>query len=596
MKKSISLFVLLAMSLAAFADYYVAGNGSAGNPWCDGKSWNPSGSKMTASGTMNTITFQNVPAGNYQFKITTGTWTTNYGYTSVDEACCNLEVFQGSDNNVQFTTTVQHNLTITFNATTRKICLTGDGEEPTVDPSTIGAVGVPAECEDVMLQGFYWNSCSKSTYGGKTTKWLDLMQDTTELTRDFDLIWFPPATGGSGVGYYANSYSFKAASAWGKKSDLQALIAALRRGGTKALADIVINHRKSNTGWAKGFSEEDFGGYGKFQLTSEHICAGDEAFTSSSSDSKNLPHGAADTGNNDDGCRDLDHTSTYVQNMCKAYTKYMLDSIGFAGFRYDMVIGYGGNYLSEYNLHSQPYLSVGEYWSDLGSTVGYLKTARYNTMVFDFPQKYALKTAINNNSFAGLKNTGNSLRGKGLSKYAVTFVDNHDTHDRDNTDYLVKDITTVDGGKKVIKANAFILMMPGVPCVFYPHWVTYKAPISHMIRIRKAAGIHSESIVTDEVGESKNYSATIQGHNGSVVLRMGANRDMTTPVGYTLVYQGNDLEIYLSTACVGDIELMRLMVAIDQVEEIAPAKKRLEDGKLVIERNGVRYDASGARR
>lgn len=581
---------MLVFSIATYATYYVAGNGTAGGSWCGGKNWDPKGSAMDAN---NSITYQNVPAGSYQFKITNGSWATNYGYNNLDEACSNLECFPGGDGNIVFTTTVTHNITITFTEATKKICLTGDGKEEPIDSTKIAAVGVPAECEDVMLQGFYWNSCTAVTFSGKTTKWVNLLADTANLCHDFDLIWLPPATGGSGVGYYASSYSFATTSAWGKKSDLMALIAALRRGGTKALADIVINHRNSTNGWAKGFKEDDFGALGKFQLTSEHICAGDEAFTDSKSDSKSLKHGAPDTGTNDAGCRDLDHTNPYVQDLCKAYTKYMIDSVGFAGFRYDMVIGYGGNFLSEYNLYSQPYLSVGEYWSDMASTVGYLKTARYNTMVFDFPQKYAIKSAINNASFSGLKSANNSLRGKGLSKYAVTFVDNHDTYGRDNTDYLVKDVKAATSAKKVLQANAFILSMPGVPCVFYPHWVTYRADISHMIRLRKAAGIHSESEVTDEVGTSKQYEATIHGHKGNIILRMGANRTTEVPAGYTLLYSADELDIYLSSDCAEGISFMQDVETV-ALHENAPTKQ-LVNGQLVITSGDQQYDVMGRR-
>lgn len=591
MKKFFAMALLLLGSMSMSATYYVAGNGSAGNPWCDGKNWDPKGSAMDAN---NSITFKGVPAGSYQFKITNGAWTTNYGYNNLDNKASNLDTYPGGDGNILFVTSVVHNITITFNESTKKIVLLGDGKEPEVDSTLIAAVGVPAECEDVMLQGFYWNSCNAVTYGGKTTKWASLIKDTADICHDFDLIWLPPATGGSGVGYYATSYSFKTNSAWGSKANLQLLIQALRRGGTKALADIVINHRSSSNGWAKSFSEDDFGGYGKFKLTSEHICAGDEAFTDSKSDSKSMAHGAADTGTNDGGCRDLDHTNPYVQEMCKAYTRYMIDSIGFAGFRYDMVIGYGGNFLSEYNLASKPYLSVGEYWSDLGSTKGYLKTARYNTMVFDFPQKYAIKSAIGNSNFAGLKNTGNSLRGQGLSKYAVTFIDNHDTYDRsENTDYLVKDVRVASAARKVLQANAFILCMPGVPCVFYPHWVIYQENISHMIRIRKAAGIHSESEVTDEVGASKNYEATIHGKKGNVILRMGANRNLELPAGYKHVFTATELDIYLSSDCAEDINLMEDVETIT-VNENAPTKQFV-NGQIVIVNGENRFDVLGRR-
>lgn len=577
----------MALSVSAFADYYVAGNGSTGNSWCGGKSWDAAGSKMTNG----SITFTGVPVGTYAFKVTTGSWNTNYGYSALNKDCSNLYATSDGDGNVCFDLQATQDVTIAF--TNSKICLTGTVGNEYPDSSLYCKVGVPAECEDVMLQAFYWNSNNLSTFGGKTTKWNNLLADTAAITHDFDLVWFPPATGGDGVGYYPKSYSFKTTSAWGTKDQLKNLISALKRGNTKALADIVINHRQSNSGWAKSFTADDFGGYGKFTLTSEHICSNDEAKTSSSSDSKSLTYGNPDTGTNDGGCRDLDHTSTYVQDMCKAYTRYMLDSIGFAGFRYDMVIGYAGKYLSMYNLASQPYFSVGEYWESMAKTKNYLESAQYNTLVFDFPQKAAIKTAMSNYIYSGLKTAGNSLRGQGLSKYAVTFVDNHDTYGRDNTEYLVKDIKATGAKKKVLQANAYILMMPGVPCVFYPHWKYFQEEISYMISLRKAAGIHSESVVTDEVASSQNYSATITGHHGSVILRMGTNRDTTAPAGYVLKLTGCDMDIYLSADCAGDATVQTVTAVEDIVFPETTAEKEYRDGQIIIHRAGRTYDALG---
>lgn len=590
--KKLFFLVLLTLSVSVQAAYYVAGNGNAGSVWCDGKTWDPAGCQMTASGTLHSITFSNVPIGNYKFKVTNGTWSVNFGYANLDETCSNIMTAGDGDGNVVFDLLEAQNVTITFDGS--HICLTGDGNNPGIDSTKLAKVAVPAECEDVMLQAFYWDSNSKTTYGGKNTRWTNLMADTAAIGHDFDLVWFPPATGGRGVGYYATSYSFQTTSAWGTKAELKALIAALKASGTKALADIVINHRQSTSGWAKSFGTDDFGGYGSFTLTSEHICSDDEAKTDASSDSRNLTFGNPDTGNGDGGCRDLDHTNPYVQDMCKAYTRWMMDSIGFEGFRYDMVIGFQGQYLSEYNLCSQPYLSVAEYWESLDRTVGYLKSTLYNTMVFDFPLKYSIKDAINNGSYAKLTDANGSLRGKGLGKYAVTFVDNHDTYERNNQNELVTNIKAANAASKVLRANAFILMMPGVPCVFYPHWKTYQSEISAMIALRKMAGIHSESLVTDESAGSQSYTATIHGHRGNVVLRMGSRRDTNTPAGYVKKMSGSDMDIYLSSDCV-DNEDCQVVTALEEMHSTS-ATKVMENGKVYLIVDGVKFDILGNRK
>jgi hypothetical protein len=79
-----------------------------------------------------------------------------------------------------------------------------------------------------------------------------------------------------------------------------------------------------------------------------------------------------------------------------------------------------------YNQSSEPYFSVAEYWDGTpGNLRSYLESASYNTTVFDFPLKYKFNANIGKGSYSGMKNAG--LRSIGLQKYAVTFIDNHDT-------------------------------------------------------------------------------------------------------------------------------------------------------------------------
>ena len=579
MRKIFTFICLLIGIQSLFAAYYVAGNGTTGNPWCDGKNWVVNGSPMTDMGDgLWSITFQNVPVGSYEFKVTNGqsTWI---GVNKFSAECSNL--YAGGADNVTFTITQAQDITITYNGT--RICLTGSIGNEAPDPSKFAEVGVPSEYEGVMLQAFYWNSHNLTTFSN--TKYITLQNYADEIGTNFDLVWFPPSGSGDGVGYYCRCYS-NLNSSWGTQEKLQQLIATLHSHGCKALADIVINHFNSSNGWAKGFQTNNFGNYGVYQITSEHICAGDEAFTNSSSDSKNLPHGNGDTGTNDAGCRDLDHTNTYVQNMCKAYTKWMINTIGFDGFRYDMTLGYHGQYLSMYNLASQPAFSVSECWSDLNTIKAHLEAASYNTLAFDFPLKYQFNSWKGGASYSSLKNKG--LRSKGLSRYAVTFIDNHDTfHRSDNQTGEFLGYNTDLNGKKstIILANAYLLMMPGVPCVFWPHWYTCKQEINQLIAIRKQVGIHSESQVTDEVAASNSYTATIQGHRGRAILRMGSARDTSAPAGFTLTYQGNNFDIYTSTS-----------TAVDEIvaPKVAPCKI-IDNGTLYILRDGARYTVDGRR-
>lgn len=464
-------------------------------------------------------------------------------------------------------------------------------------------IGVPAECEDVMLQAFYWNSYTLTKYG--RTKWIDLIKDTAAINADFDLVWFPPsASSTGGVGYYHACLSNQE-SDWGTKAKLTELIAALHKGGTKVLGDIVINHRGNKSSWVD-FWQDNFGTYGTYQLTQSHICAGDEAFTSSSSPYKgSTTHGAADSGTNDGGARDLDHTSEYVQSWAKAYVQWMLQVMKYDGFRYDMTLGYHGRYLSMYNEAANPYFSVSELWEGIDKQVSHLKATNYNTLIFDFPLKYAIGNALGVDGASGetrynlLKNPSNSLRYRGYKRYAVTFIDNHDTFERsDNQDgEFIKynaDLKDADVKRRIMEANAYILMLPGVPCVFYPHWKSYQNEISALIAVRKEAGIHSESEIVETssaVSGKRSYEATVTGHRGTIILRMGVMRSKEAPEGYTQVLDGGtagNYTIFFSKSAQGiqTVSGERLSVR---------GEKFIQDGRLYIRMGEDIYDITGTK-
>ena len=450
-------------------------------------------------------------------------------------------------------------------------------------------IGVPSECEDVMLQCFYWDSNSSTKYG--RTKWADLFKDTTAITENFDLVWFPPsAQSTGGVGYYHTCLS-KQGGAWGQKASLVKLINALHHGDTKCIADIVINHRGSYGGWCS-FLEDNFGeGYGSFQLTQQHICKGDECFRTDGSECYAAPaaeRGNSDTGTNDAGARDLDHTSDYVQSWAKAYVRWMLEVMHYDGFRYDMTLGYHGKYLKKYNQEANPYISVSECWESIDRQKQHLQETDSNTMIFDFQQKYELKKAIVDGNYALLKKNSNSFRGQGLEKFAVTFIDNHDTFERDSygsQQFGGQDLSAAATKAQIMQANAYILSMPGIPCVFWPHWYCYREDINRLIRIRKLAGIHSESEVLEETSGTKSYSATVQGHNHKLVVRVGKNRDMSVPAGFYLHADGDYYSVY--------IEGVEGVETVGDNRSSVIGEKFVENGQLYIRVGEKKYDMMG---
>ena len=459
--------------------------------------------------------------------------------------------------------------------------------------------GVPAECEDVMLQAFYWDSyngnASTTKYG--RTKWIDLLKDTAAINANFDVVWFPPSAGptGCGVGYSARQYSSQE-SDWGTKTTLGNLITALHKGNTKVLADVVLNHRGNYNSWCN-FYQDNFGSYGTYQLTQQHICRNDECFTNKNSSCYNAAstdRGAYDTGDNFDGARDLDHTNEYVQNWSKAYTQWLLGSMKYDGFRYDMTLGFHGRYLKMYNEAAQPYMSVSELWQSIDRQKQHLEECEYNTMVFDFQMKYSLKGIVTGSYGKLNKNkTFEGLRKHGLERYSVTFIDNHDTFDRGtaygNNQFSGSDLSNSTTKDQILQASAYMLMMPGVPCVFYPHWASYKSEINELIAVRKRAGIHSESAVLEETSGQYQYSATVQGHRGQVVVRVGKYRSQTVPEGFELAVEGGDRGQYS----------VFIKMQSDDVENIPSGNvqctKELRNGQLYVRVGENVYDILGNR-
>lgn len=408
---------------------------------------------------------------------------------------------------------------------------------------------VPAQCPDVLLQSFYWDSNSSTAKHGDT-KWATLLAQASEIGAYFDMVWLPPSAKSSGgVGYLPSQYSNQT-SAWGSRAELEKLIEALHASNTKVIADIVINHVNNKSSWCDFYSL-DFGSYGQFNPTPAWICATDEMNNEANKKAAGSCYGKA-TGADDGGylgednytaARDWAHTNSDVQAMCKAYLRWMKYVIGYDGWRYDYCKGFKGKYINMYNAAAKNYFSVTEFWDGNVNTLqSYLNDVNWNTLTFDFATKYeALNRGIAAGNYQGCKGSG--LLGVGKSRYAVTFVDSHDSYTRDDNEICGKN-KSMSNKSVVLQANAFILSMPGVPCVFYPHWKTWKSEISAMISARHMTGVHSESSVSDEAGNGY-YKATITGKNGSIRLLLGPNSGYATcPSGYTKAVSGTDFGVY----------------------------------------------------
>ena len=486
-----------------------------------------------------------------------------------------------------------------------------ENDEVYVSKAGSYTTAVREQCEDVMMQAFFYDSYGQGASGEElvgNTKWTTLTPQADEIGHYFDLIWLPPSAYGSGTGYHPKNYCDQNSN-WGSAAELSSLISALHKAGSKVIADIVINHCEGWTSWCD-FPTLNFGEYGTFYPDASYICKNDEVNGEWNKESAGSCYGKAtgnyDDGENWDGARDWSHDNVYVQDMFKAYLKWMRNVVGYDGFRYDKGDGFNNWHHDNYNKAAGPYIAFMECYSNTDEIWGRIQGANYNLMGLDFDTKWHVFDAIAGWNYGGKNGNprGDGLLGRNNGRYAVTFIDSHDWFmrgDNENEFGGRGNSLTAELKIRLLQANAFLLSMPGVPCVFYPHWYKYKEFIKPMIEARKWAGVHSESAVSDEyVSEGgAGYQATIAGKYGYLILCLGdkAKDSGDHKFGENYVKKAsyynysNDRENY-------EIWVHRtapIPTAIDEVNEqpVVKAEKFMENGQLYIRRGERIYDSTG---
>ena len=402
------------------------------------------------------------------------------------------------------------------------------------------AQGWPKDYNGVMLQGFYWDSFAD-------TQWTRLERQADDLSKVFDLVWIPQSgnCGGMSMGYDDLYWFENYNSSFGTEEDLRSMIKTFKEKGIGTIADVVVNHRKELKNWVE-FPEETYKDV-TYRMTSEDVCSDDEAAGKGYQLSKNK-----DTGEKWDGMRDLDHKSENVQTIVKAYLNFLLNDLGYTGFRYDMVKGYSAEFTKIYNEDSKPQFSVGECWDSSNTIKNWIDGTGKTSAAFDFQFRYTVRNAINKGdwTYLGKQNDGNwplvsnSYQDGSYCQYAVTFVENHDTEKRANADQ--------DPIKKdTLAANAYLLAMPGTPCVFLKHWKAYKQEIANMITVRKAVGITNTSATANMASSKDYYAVETTGTNGKLLAVVGTKADSYEPKGtgwkkaisgYHYVYYVSDID------------------------------------------------------
>lgn len=381
--------------------------------------------------------------------------------------------------------------------------------------NNVYAQGWPANYGGVMLQGFYWNSYDD-------TNWTNLKSQVNDFADNFSLVWLPQSgkcLGNSQTMGYKPYYYFNQNSSFGTEAELRDLIKTFKGKGIGMVADVVVNHHDTD-GWFT-FPAEVYKGV-TYQFKSTDIVANDDKGKTAKEATK---QGVSLSKNNDEGedwsgCRDLDHKSQNVQTIIKAYLKYLKDDLGYTGFRYDMVKGFSGSHVADYNKSVGIEYSVGEYWDSNARIQSWINATLKNSAAFDFQFRYNVRDAINSNNWAALKSTNNLMNDKNWRQYAVTFVENHDMEYRSSSEQ--QDPIRRD----TLAANAYLLAMPGTPCVFFTHWLEYKDEIGAMISARKAAGITNMSDYEVKAATSAYYAVNV---NKTLYAAVGRLDKMVNP-------------------------------------------------------------------
>ncbi len=333
----------------------------------------------------------------------------------------------------------------------------------------------------VLLQAFYWDCPGREQR--EHAWWPHLEAQLPKLAdAGFTALWLPPPGKGmhaTGMGYDPYDYfdlgefdQKGAVETWfGSRAALQSLIAKAHDHHIDVYADLVLNH-------CSGADEQELNpitgtmGWTRFTPKSGRFPRDWNCFHPSEYESMDDSAFA--------GFPDLCHRNPRVYAAIMEYAEWLVEEIGYDGFRYDFVKGFGetgrGAWLitaiQEYRYRAKgadfykPF-GVVEFWDedDLDKIETYLDGANFwndnPVAAFDFPLRRRLSRLCGDDMFSMRDLT---LGGTVLAwdpARAVTFVENHDII-RENA--IVRD--------KML-AYAYILTHEGYPCVFWEDYFNF---------------------------------------------------------------------------------------------------------------------------
>jgi alpha-amylase len=328
----------------------------------------------------------------------------------------------------------------------------------------------------VMLQAFYWD-CPRQE--DKQFQWWDYVcRQVPSLAQvGFTALWLPPVhkaanLNGPSMGYDPYDYydlgefdQKGTIPTWfGTASQLMELIRTAHGNGLSVVADVVINHNSGAdaqevnpiTGQPRWtlFDPKS----GKFPRNWEcfHPCMYESWDEMTFGD---MP--------------DLSHRNPYVYAELLKLARWLIEEVGFDGFRYDFVKGYGANTITafqeyRYMRDGKPFIPYGvaEFWDNAQAIESWVDLANFSNSnpvdAFDFPLREMLKALCDQYGFS-LQNlvTWDTVLKK-QPQTTVTFVENHDLRDEGRP--IVND---------KLLAYSYILTHEGYPCVFWHDYFNY---------------------------------------------------------------------------------------------------------------------------
>lgn len=328
----------------------------------------------------------------------------------------------------------------------------------------------------VMMQAFYWD-CPRLE--GKEGAWWEVIaqQVPTLAEAGFTSLWLPPAHKaanifGPSMGYDPYDYydlgeydQKGGVPTWfGTRKGLADLIQSLHAHGMTAIADMVINH---NSG-ADAEELNPISGqvrWTRFEPKSGCFPRNWECFHPN-------PYERWDESSFGD-MPDLSHRNPYVFAEILKLARWLVEEIGFDGFRYDYVKGYGAwmvTAIQEYRYLRagapfRPY-GVAEHWDNSRAIESWVNVTNFSNEnpvdAFDFPLREMLKALCDRYGFSLREMlTWETLLQK-QPQTTVTFVENHDLRDEGRP--IVND---------KLLAYSYILAHEGYPCVYWQDYFNY---------------------------------------------------------------------------------------------------------------------------